>query len=237
MKIIAIHGGARSVQSQTLKLARALAEGAKEAGADVEIVELCRMKIEYCKACDVCHRVGPCVHKDDFVALREKILHADGIVLASPNYFRTVSAQLKTMLDRMSDAIHCQLLAGKYACSVTTAGGPAVEEVTRYLDDVLISLAPLLSAARRLPYPAAPRRFAEAEARARTLGAELVGAIAARRVYPEQRARHDQTAAYFRKLVEMNRERWPHEYAYWMTRARAGQGTRRGCCRSPSSQT
>ena len=51
------------------------------------------------------------------------MMDADGIVLGSPNYINQVTAQLKTVLDRMADSIHCQSFAGKYGCGVCTAGG------------------------------------------------------------------------------------------------------------------
>jgi multimeric flavodoxin WrbA len=37
-------------------------------------------------------------------------------------YINGVTAQLKTMIDRLADAIHCRLLSGKYGCAVTTTG-------------------------------------------------------------------------------------------------------------------
>jgi multimeric flavodoxin WrbA len=52
----------------------------------------------------------------------DKMLSADGIALGSPVYINGVTAQLKTMIDRLADAIHCQLLSGKYGCAVTTTG-------------------------------------------------------------------------------------------------------------------
>ncbi len=61
---------------------------------------------------------GECIYDDDFVELNRKILDCDGLVLGSPNYFRSVTAQMKTIIDRMGDTVHCQLLTGKYGCSV-----------------------------------------------------------------------------------------------------------------------
>jgi hypothetical protein len=42
------------------------------------------------------------------------------------------------MLDRMADAIHCQLLTGKYGCSAAAAGSPAPDGVTDYLNEILM---------------------------------------------------------------------------------------------------
>ena len=215
MKLIGITSSPKGEKSATLKLAKAFAEGAQRAGADVELVDVCRLKIGYCKACDVCHRSGRCIHKDDFAALRDKLLQADGVMLSSPNYFRTVTAQLKTMLDRMSDMIHLQRFTGKYACSLATAGGPNAAEVTQYLDEVLISLGALVVGNVVASVGGGPQPLAEAEPKARALGEEMVSAISQRRVYPEQQERHRQTDSYFRRLVEFNKDRWPFEYEFW----------------------
>jgi hypothetical protein len=60
-----------------------------------------------------------------------------------------------------------------------------------------------------------PAVFQEAEKKARELGRALASAIAEKRGVADQKERHAQTAQYFRRLVEMNRERWPHEYQHW----------------------
>jgi multimeric flavodoxin WrbA len=43
---------------------------------------------------------GTCVQKDDFAELAEKLLACDVMVLASPVYYYSVTAQMKTMIDR-----------------------------------------------------------------------------------------------------------------------------------------
>jgi multimeric flavodoxin WrbA len=219
MKILGILGSPRGKNSQTLRLANAFAEGVKASDVDVELVDICRLKIEYCRACDVCHRTGRCVHKDDFVALRERLLAADGIMLSSPDYFRTVTAQLKTMIDRMSDAIHCQLLAGKYACSLATAGGPEGEEVVTYLNGILVSMGAFAIGGVAASVSAGGEAFAAAERKARQLGADLCKAIAEKRVFPEQRGQMGKNAARFRQLVTANKDRWPYEFECWTKQA------------------
>ena len=138
MKILGINASPRGSKSQTLRLVRAILDGAKAAGAETELVDLCKLNIEYCNACGTCFAEGKCIHDDDFGELYDKILNCNGLILGSPNYIHSVTAQMKTMLDRMADTIHCQLFTGKYGCSVATAGSPAWSEVTEYLNRVLI---------------------------------------------------------------------------------------------------
>lgn len=84
------------------KLAEAFLAGAREAGANAQIVYLRDEKIGYCRGCGTCDTTGVCVQKDDMAALTEKMLAADVIAFATPVYFYTMSAQLKTVIDRLA---------------------------------------------------------------------------------------------------------------------------------------
>ncbi|MFX0092575.1 MAG: flavodoxin family protein, partial [Candidatus Hodarchaeota archaeon] len=53
-----------------------------------------------CDGCTTCHRSGVCRIKDDMQKVYEKILIVDGIILGSPVYFWSVSAQAKLFMDR-----------------------------------------------------------------------------------------------------------------------------------------
>jgi len=75
--------------------------GAKEAGHAAELIRLREQKIGYCTACDACQKNGGrCVLQDDMAALLEKLIAADVLVLATPVYFYTMNAQMKTLIDR-----------------------------------------------------------------------------------------------------------------------------------------
>ena len=75
-------------------------KGAEEAGHTVEKVFLRNCKINYCMGCGACNSTHTCVQKDDMKGLLDKMLAADVIVLATPVYFYTMDAQLKTFIDR-----------------------------------------------------------------------------------------------------------------------------------------
>jgi multimeric flavodoxin WrbA len=88
------HGNSDLLCDQFLK-------GAKDAGNQVEKIFLRDKKINYCIACDGCKRNGgKCVQKDDMAEILEKFLAADVIVMATPVYFYTMDAQMKTLIDR-----------------------------------------------------------------------------------------------------------------------------------------
>ncbi|HOV52710.1 MAG TPA: NAD(P)H-dependent oxidoreductase, partial [Methanothrix sp.] len=71
MKIMGLCASPRGSKSTTLKLVQAVLDGAKASGAMVELVDICKLRIEYCNACQVCFKKGECVHKDDFQGLYE----------------------------------------------------------------------------------------------------------------------------------------------------------------------
>lgn len=75
--------------------------GALEAGNAVEKIRVAEKKIGYCTACYYCETSGGvCVKKDDMAEILQKMIDADVIVLASPVYFYSIDAQLKTLIDR-----------------------------------------------------------------------------------------------------------------------------------------
>ena len=101
MKNVLILLGSPRAHGNSAILCEEFARGAEEAGCAVETLQLCRMKVSGCLGCNACYRNnGVCVQKDDMAVIREKMLAADVIVLASPIYFYSMSGQLKLVLDR-----------------------------------------------------------------------------------------------------------------------------------------
>lgn len=74
--------------------------GATESGNSVEKIRLSEKNIGYCRGCGVCNTTHKCVQNDDMAEILDKMVNADAIVLATPVYFYTMDAQLKTLIDR-----------------------------------------------------------------------------------------------------------------------------------------
>lgn len=75
--------------------------GASEAGHEAEKLFLKDLKIDYCTGCGACYNgAKPCPQKDDAAGVLEKMVAADVIVMATPVYFYTLCAQMKTLIDR-----------------------------------------------------------------------------------------------------------------------------------------
>lgn len=122
MKIIGIVGSPRKIKGNTGRLMLEVLKAAEKEGATFETVDLPGGTVLPCKACDTCHQKGFCPQKDDFENIKAKIMESDGVVLASPNYIFSVSAQLKAFMDRCCGVIHRMAFEGKYGASVVTSG-------------------------------------------------------------------------------------------------------------------
>lgn len=99
MKVLGISCSPRKGGNTEILVSEALA-GAKEEGADIELLKIHEMKIAACDGCTRCQQSGECRIKDDMQKVYKKILAADGIILGSPVYFWSVSGQAKTFMDR-----------------------------------------------------------------------------------------------------------------------------------------
>jgi multimeric flavodoxin WrbA len=143
------------------------------------------------------------------------MLDADGIVLGSPNYINAVTAQMKTMLDRMADVVHCQSLAGKYGCSVCTAGGSYAEEVADYMNLALLNFGATTVGRVAVLVGADPNAIVVGEKQAKELGKNLANAIKTKWKDPAQEKHHNERKEYFKRLISFNKDLWVHEYEYW----------------------
>lgn len=190
-------------------------EGARQSGAEVTFVDICGLDIKYCTGCGTCYAKGECISDDDFAAILEKMLGADGIVWGSPNYINSVTAQVKTMFDRMADSIHCQSFAGKYGCSVSTAGGSMADEVADYMNSTMSNLGATSVGKVAILVGADPNAIVSGEKQAKDLGRKLSEAIKTKWVDPVQEKQHAERREYFKRLVMYNKDLWKHEYDYW----------------------
>jgi multimeric flavodoxin WrbA len=216
MKILGINASPRGSKSQTRKLVKAVLDGASSKGASVELVDLCRLKMEYCNACAICYETGKCIKKDDLATLYNKILSADGLVMGSPNYFHSVTAQMKTLLDRMADAVHCQLLTGKYTVIVATSGGgDHYKQVINYLNDIMLNFGSFITGSVGVSSREGRKAFLNAGTKSFRRGEILVNNILENKNYRKQSKRFRDNRKYFQELVKLNKDEWPHEYEYW----------------------
>ena len=84
-------------------MADAFAKGAQEAGHEVEILHVGKMKIGGCLGCEYCHTKGEgkCVQKDDMEKVMPAYLDSDMIVFATPIYYFDMTAQMAAAIQRV----------------------------------------------------------------------------------------------------------------------------------------
>lgn len=145
-KILVLTGSPRK-DGNTNTIVKWFVEGAKDAGADVEVVDVARLKSKNngCIACMGCQKSDKfeCVWDDDMKPVLRKIPDYDVVVFATPTYFFGPSAQIKLLMDRMYSLIKIDPSKGSYAHNlghlkwalICTAGGdinpgPALVEQT-----------------------------------------------------------------------------------------------------------
>jgi multimeric flavodoxin WrbA len=130
---------------------------ASESGfAETELIHLQDYNIEYCIGCEGCLRrvhklqkkIGfdiipvpiegyNCTVKDDMEIIHEKMVEADGIILAAPVYIATVPGQVKTFIDRCRTFVHDYRLQDKAAGSLNVAFyRNAGEDTTRQMMNI-----------------------------------------------------------------------------------------------------
>lgn len=98
-KVVIITSSLRPNSNSDL-LAESFKQGALEAGNEVELISLKGKKLDFCRGCMACSRLGRCVINDDANPIMEKICEADVVVWSTPTYYYTMSGNMKTLIDR-----------------------------------------------------------------------------------------------------------------------------------------
>jgi multimeric flavodoxin WrbA len=215
MKVLGINGSPKGAKSQTLRLVNTCLKGAQRGGAEIELVDLCKLNIKYCIGCGVCYQSGQCVHQDDLPTVLEKMRGSDGIIWGSPVYIDGVTAQFKTLLDRMAESIHCQLLLGRYGCAVSTSGSSGEKEVVDYLCSTFRKMGGTTVGSVGVAVGRDRDAILIGENRAFELGKTLAEAIKTQRSYPDQEAYHAKFRIRFKHTIQDHKEDWAHDYQFW----------------------
>jgi len=102
MKVAAFNGSARK-DGNTAILVNYVLDELKKEGIETELVQLAGKKIRGCAACYKCfdNKDQRCSVKDDVAnECIEKMIEAQGIIMASPTYFADVTAEMKALIER-----------------------------------------------------------------------------------------------------------------------------------------
>lgn len=102
MKVVAFNGSARK-NGNTAALVKHVFKELEAEGIECELVELAGQIIRGCTVCLKCkeNQDRQCAVCGDIVnSCINKMLEADGIILASPTYFANVTSEMKALIDR-----------------------------------------------------------------------------------------------------------------------------------------
>lgn len=125
MFIVGISGSPRK-QATEYVLNKALSD-LEEQGFETEMFTVRGKEIAPCKHCDYCLKKKECIKKDDMVEVYDLLRKADGIIMASPMYNGSISAQIKAIMDRCRalGAEDVNMHKGKVGMSIAVGGDRA----------------------------------------------------------------------------------------------------------------
>ena len=213
MKLLLISSSPHKEESQTFLLAKSVLEGCRDNHSiSSKIIHLCDLRVDFCRHCEACHKkIMSCPIKDNVDVILKKMLEADGIILASPNYINQVTGAMKTLFDRSSHFIHCKRLLGKYIVGVVSSGSGQDEDVLDYIKYYAHTCGAQYSGGISAQSPISEEKVKEAF----KLGNKLVGDIQGGKMFPDQINIIEKGKEHFRKIIEKRKDTWAEEYQYW----------------------
>ena len=104
MKVMALNASPRKA-GNTAKLLKSAADGARDAGAVVEYINLYDLTFTGCRGCMLCKRKGVerchCYWKDDLSPIIDKIFHADVLLIGTAIYLGRPTSRYFELLERL----------------------------------------------------------------------------------------------------------------------------------------
>ena len=215
--IVAINGSPHGGIGNTSLMIEMLRPILAEEGLELEVIELAGKNIEYCKGCAFCMEKGRCWIDDDHRKILEKLLDADGVILASPVYFLQVTGQMKTFLDRSLAFGHKPRPTWKPGLAISVSSGLGETDTVNYLAFVLRTFG-AFSVGTLTAMATQPGGFLgkeAVEARAVDLARDLSRAIKEKRRYPAT----DRDLRFYQfmgNLVKSQKDTvMKHDYKHW----------------------
>lgn len=134
MKYLIINGSPRKKNTWSI-----VKQAEKNIDGDFEEVHLIKEKIPLCNGCFKCivEGEGKCPHTDMVKPIVDKMMDADGIIIACPVYAMNVTALLKNFLDHTAYFYHRPDFFTKKALVVVTTAGAGHKKVANYIDETL----------------------------------------------------------------------------------------------------
>ncbi len=217
LKVVAVNGSPHQGIGNASIMTQMMVPVLAEEGIDLEEIFLSQKRIEYCVGCAVCLEKGKCWRQDDHPEIIDRVLSADAVVLASPVYFKQVTAQMKTFIDRSLEYGHKPRTTWKPGLTISVSAGMGETAVASYLAGML-RVYGAFSVGTLTAIATTPGGFMGkdlVEARAKDLALDLARAIKEKRQYP---ATDNDLHFYLfmSHLVEREKEAMHDDYEHWM---------------------
>jgi multimeric flavodoxin WrbA len=216
MKILVIMGSPR--KGNTYRATKKIEEFMQSLGSvEFEYIMLKDAGLSQCSGCLACFGKGEdhCPNKDSAHIIEQKMHASDGVIFATPVYGMSVSALMKTFIDRFSYIFHRPRFFDKKALLLSTAGALGNKEVLDYLKLVagiwgfeISSRAGIVT-----PVPISPKEDEENNRKLKQAALEFYNSFTKKRRSPGYRdilIFHAQRAS-FGELEQIS----PADYEYW----------------------
>jgi multimeric flavodoxin WrbA/putative sterol carrier protein len=215
--IVAVNGSPHAGIGNTALMIEMLRPTLAEEGFELEVIDLAGKNVEYCTGCAFCMEKGRCWIDDDHRKIIEKLLSADGVILASPVYFLHVTGQMKTFLDRSLAFGHKPRTTWKPGLAISVSAGLGETDTANYLAFLLRTFG-AFSVGTLTAMATQPGGFLgkeAVEARAVDLARDLARAIKEKRRYPAT----DRDLRFYQfmgSLVKRQKDTvMKHDYKHW----------------------
>lgn len=142
MLIVGLNGSPNK-DGNTVFLLNYILEKIREAGCETQLIHagdaVMSCKIPFCNVCSSPCK-GICYKNTELDSSYELITRADGILLGSPVYFGTVSAQIKAFFDKTREIRGSKAWINKVAAGVTVGGSKygGQETTIKALHDIML---------------------------------------------------------------------------------------------------
>ncbi len=218
MKLTMVAGSPHGLSGFGGKMAAIIEDRLRRQGIALETFALADMSIRTCAGCYVCCKKGACIFDDDWQAVYDAMLGADGFIWMAPNYTFNVPAEMKAFIDRGFSNMHLQLLKGKYALPVITSGSWVLEDALDYLSKTLHRNGCWV--VDRIGISMAEWAMVQEEKRAQLLAGvdRLVAAIAGQRIFEDQVESLKEMFEMWRAYLSHFKDEYPHECQSWIRR-------------------
>ncbi|MGD9080281.1 MAG: NAD(P)H-dependent oxidoreductase [Desulfobacterales bacterium] len=217
--VVAVNGSPHAGTGNTCMMIEMLRDPLAQEGFQLDVINLAECEIDYCYGCAFCLEKGKCWIDDHHRGIAKRLLTADGIVMASPVYVLSVTAQMKAFLDRSLGYGHKPRSTWKPGLAVCVSAGFGETVVGDYLADIL-RIYGAFAVGTLTAISAGPREFMGVEtvtARAQDLARDLARAIKEKRRYPAT----DRDLRFYHfmgNLVKNHKDTaMKHDYKHWQT--------------------